>query len=75
MIILNGERIQTMRISSTFSDPGAYAIDESSTTITSFGAEALQTALGATDLSELGDASNDNSVYGPWIISYTGASI
>lgn len=73
-IFLNGLSTQTVRIGSAWSDPGAYALDDSATTITSTGSEALQAALAAIELSDLGITASDGS-HGPWLLTYTGTCL
>ena len=61
----------TLRIGSTgWVDAGAYAIDQSPTTITSQGVSAVNNALQTTNLAELGIARSDGT-FGPFLVAYT----
>lgn len=71
-VYLYGDSMITLRIASTWTAAMAYAIDQSTTTITSRGAKDVQAALQTDYLSTLDDhISSTAGMYGPWIVSYT----
>ena len=59
----------------TFSEPGVYTVDGTSTgavTLTSLGEEALTVALASSDMADLGEevTLQGTAIFGPWVISY-----
>lgn len=74
VVVLYGDASLTIRMGTTFHDPGAYVIDGSATTLTSTGVSTIETALQASDPSALGELQPDG-IFGPWIITYRYAHI
>ena len=73
-IFLHGPETAILRIGTVFYDPGAYALDTSSTTIITYGLPAIQSALAGTDMAALGPQGTDG-MYGPWTIVYKAVDV